>query len=89
MEEKRQQMEMREKEQQLILNKRSFIDNIKDYKLSYNQFLIAWDIINNDYNTIRSDYNKGKTTKNDILKVLGIITDNLITDYHKELLISL
>lgn len=90
LQEKKEIEEEKARIQQLTELKIDFMNNrICKYNLPYNQFLICYDLMNYNTNQIISDYNKGKITKNDITKVLGIIPAELLQDQYLEAITEL
>ena len=69
-----------------LQDKHNFMTNFKypEYRL----YLIVWDIIHNDMDSIATDYHKGKFTITEISNMIDIIPVKLL-DYNKDFIMHL
>ena len=85
---KQERIEQEEKQQRAYDSKKQMLEALqKNNPFSYKQYLILWDIINNDYNQIVSDINRGHITAEDIIKIIIYVegfSNEIITEYWKE-----
>ena len=91
--EKQEKQEREKKQKRAYDSKKEMLQALqKDNPFNYQQYLIFWDIINNDYNQILSDINRGRIIAEDIQKIIIYIegfSQEIITEYWKERLTCL
>ena len=65
----KQEEEQREKEREIYINESKSFLNYMSMNYPYQIYLIAWDIINNSYDQLQSDYKNNKITLEQIEEV--------------------
>ena len=90
-EKKEQELAEKKQEERINLKNQILADLQGNNKFQYNQFLILWDVITNNYSQIQSDIQKEKINKSDITQVFEFIqsySNELINEYWKECLLT-
>jgi hypothetical protein len=82
----------KEQQKYIIEIKDNILLQLRDNNpFAYNQFLILWDIFNNNYEQILNDLNRNRITKNDIILIINYIekfNTEIIKEYYKKLLLA-
>ena len=90
--EKQEQKEREGVQEGVINGKRSIINSLQTKNpFTYPQYLIIWDMLNNDYDQILTSLNRNRITKSDItgaLNYIKVFSQDIISSYWEERLIN-
>ena len=92
LQEKREAKEAEEKQKQITAIKDNILLQLRENNpFKYNQYLIIWDVITNNFYQIEADKKRGRINKEDIKKAVQYIegfSKELLDEYWKEFLLA-
>ena len=92
LQEKREAKEAEEKQKQITAIKDNILLTLeKNNPFKYNQYLVIWDIITNNFYQIENDKKRGRINREDIKKAVQYIegfSKELLDEYWKEFLLA-